>query len=50
MASQYLTDFPPNQNAAQGHFIVWSHAQIETHVWSDHKILGPLSIPHNEAL
>ena len=27
--SDYLTDFPPGENGAQGHFIVRSHAQIE---------------------
>ena len=42
---RYLTDFPPSQNAAQGHFEMGSHAWIETHAWPDQKMLGSVGIP-----
>ena len=40
---RYLTDFPASQNLAQGHFKVGSHTQIENHVRSDQKMLGPVT-------
>ena len=43
----YLTDFPPNQNIAQGHFIVGNHAQIKTHVQLVQKIFHPIQVPQS---
>ena len=40
LTSQYMT---------QGHFIVGSHAQIETHTWLIRKMFGPFGIPHIRA-
>ena len=40
----YLTNFPPSQNAVQGYFKVGSYARIETHAWTNQKMLGPVGI------
>ena len=42
----YVTDSPPSHNVAQGHFVVGSHAQIETHAQLFKKIFGPSVFPY----